>query len=68
MAIVEMSLHNVSRISTETRIVKEGEGGYTVRDVFIHYSDNHDKGQVLRLTLYGLHSLQGAMSIPVEGK
>lgn len=64
--MIGFDIHNVCRVSVEERVVQQGEGGYVVQDVRVHYMDNHHQGQELRLTLYGLHSLQGAMSIPFE--
>lgn len=68
MAVVELAIHNTSRVSVNTQTVNlDNGGGYTVHTVIVHYyTDFENQSQELCLTLYGMQSLQGAVSVPFE--
>lgn len=68
MSVVELSIHNTSRVSVNTREIHPNgsENGYITHTVIIHYTDDHSEPAELCLTLYGLHALQGVMSVPFE--
>lgn len=68
MAVVELSIHNTSRVAVNTREIHPNgkDSGLTVHTIFIHYIDDHSEPAELCLTLYGMHALQGVMSVPFE--
>lgn len=67
MAVVELSIHHVGRVAVNESVVRiAADDSYRVYTVIIHHLDAHNEPAELCLTLYGPHSIQGAVSVPFE--